>query len=174
MTEIVLVRRSPLPPPEEARVVLRHWLFDCIGGLNALHQKRWVRLVRWLLEVAEPGEYVTLKSEKKRSGPFHRRHMLIEARVFDAQERIPDFEQFRYWLKVGAGFVDWMAGPKGGVVPVPKSISYEKCEDDEMREFHESAIAFLRSEHAIKYLWPKLAAPLREQAINAVLDNFNE
>jgi len=28
-------------------------------------------------------------------------HMKIEQSVFDAQERFDDFEQFRYWLKLG-------------------------------------------------------------------------
>lgn len=173
MSEILLVKRADpdLTAPESA--VVRRVLFEAFGGLDDKSERRWRRFWNGLLR-AEPGEIATVQTARKRSGPFHRRHMLIESRVFDAQERIADFEQFRLWLKVGAGFVDWMAGPKGGVVPVPKSISYAECDEDTMREFHEAAIAFLRSQHAIAYLWPKLPALQREQAIEAVLQEFDE
>jgi hypothetical protein len=122
----------------------------------------------------EPGEMVDIKTHKARSGPFHRRHMLIETRVFEAQEKFTEFEQFRNWLKVGAGFCDWCVGPKGGVIPVPKSIAFDKLEEDEMREVHESMVAFLREAHAIKVLWPKLPASQRELSIEALLTEFNE
>lgn len=173
MSDIVLVKRAPLDLSERDSALVRSVLFDCIAGLGELHQKRWARFWNWFLK-AEPGEVAEIRTRRERHGKFHRRHMLIETRVFDAQERIKGFEQFRYWLKVGAGFVDWMAGPKGGVVPVPKSISYAECEEDEMREFHEAAIDFLRTEHAIAYLWPKLSVTHRRDAIDAVLDEFNE
>jgi hypothetical protein len=100
--------------------------------------------------------------------------MAMEQRVFEAQERITDFEQFRLWVKLGAGHVDWMAGPRGGVVPVPKSISYSKLDEDAMREFHEKVVEFLRSEHAIKYLWPKLPDANRDAAMHNLLSEFDE
>lgn len=71
-----------------------------------------------LLSSLEPGEFAIIEFVIPRSSPYHRRHMAIESAVFNAQERFDDFEQFRVWLKVGAGWVDWCAGPKGGAVPV--------------------------------------------------------
>ena len=100
--------------------------------------------------------------------------MVLETRVFQAQERIKSFEQFRLWLKLGSGFVDWMAGPRGGVVPVPRSISYKKCDEDAMRQFHDDAIEFLRTEHATRYLWPHLDAAAGESMIEAILGEFGE
>lgn len=100
--------------------------------------------------------------------------MVMETHVFRAQDRIKTFEQFRLWLKIGSGFVDWMAGPKGGVVPVPRSISYRKCDEDVMRQFHDDAIAFLRTAHATRYLWPHLNPAAGEQMIEAIFSEFDE
>lgn len=173
MPEIALVKRGPIVLDDRDNSAVRRVLFEMIGGLGEMHQKRWARFWSGFLR-AEPGEMVTITTTTKRSGPFHRRHMLIESRIFEAQERIPEFESFRLWLKIGAGFVDWMAGPKGGVVPVPKSISYSECEEGVMREFHENAIRFLREPHAIKFLWPKLPDAQRFDAMEALLAEFDE
>ena len=96
---------------------------------------------------------VDIKTHQARVGWYHRKHMALEQSVFEAQERFEDFESFRTWLKVGAAFVDWFPGPKGGVIPVPKSISYAKLEQGAMEQFHNDAVAFLRTEHAGKTLW---------------------
>lgn len=173
MADITLVRQHDVEIPEVERAAARKVLFGIVDGLGDRGKKQWRRFVNGLMRL-EPGEMVDIKTHKARSGPFHRRHMLIETRVFEAQERIAEFEQFRNWLKVGSGFCDWMAGAKGGVVPVPKSIAFDKLEEDEMREVHESMVAFLRMPHAIKYLWPKLPDSQRDLAIEAVLTEFNE
>ena len=174
MTDIVLVRQDAQPIPEADREAARRVLFGAIDGLSEQHRKSWRRIWSWFLNKAEPGEMLEIKTHRERSGPFHRRHMAMEQRVFDAQERIGDFEQFRLWLKLGAGHVDWLPGPKGGVFPVPKSISYARMGEDEMREFHDAVVVFLRTEHAAKYLWPKLPAADRVGAIEALLSEFGE
>ncbi|MES2346707.1 MAG: hypothetical protein V4641_03965 [Pseudomonadota bacterium] len=76
------------------------------------------------------------------------------------------------WLKVGSGFVDWMAGPTGGVFPVPKSISFDKCSEDKMRDFHDNVKAFLRTEHAAKYLFPDAPIFLAESGIEEILSRY--
>lgn len=173
MTEIVLVRQDRDVEASADREAARRFLLDHIDGMGELMRKRWRRFLGGLLRMA-PGEIATIKTRRTRSGPFHRRHMKIETRVFESQERIEDFESFRYWLKVGAGFVTWMPGPKGGVIPVPKSIAYDKLEDDEMREFHDAAMRFLRTPMAAKYLWPKLPDAQREAAMDLLLQEFDE
>jgi hypothetical protein len=173
MSEITLVRQQPTAATEEERAVTRNVLFGIIDGLGEVNRKRWRRFVNMLFRL-EPGEMATITTHKARSGQFHRRHMKIEMTVFEAQERIADFEDFRLWLKIGAGHVTWMAGPRGGVVPVPKSISYAKLEDGEMREFHDNAVAFLRGDHAIKYLWPKMPDAQRHAAMDALMNGFGE
>lgn len=90
------------------------------------------------------------------------------------QWRFEDFESFRTWLKVGASFVGWYPGPKGGVIPVPRSISYSKLEQGAMEQFHNDAVAFLRAEHAGKTLWKHLGDCQRIQMIETILGGFNE
>ena len=172
MTDITLVRQQAEPIAPADADAARRVLFGMVDGLGERGKKQWRRFIAGLIRL-EPGEMVEIKTHKERSGPFHRFHMALETRVFEAQERIAEFEDFRLWLKLGAGHVTWMPGPRGGVVPVPKSISYAKLEDDAMREFHDAAVAFLRTEHAAKYLWPKLPAAQRGEAIEAVLMEFD-
>lgn len=113
-------------------------------------------------------------THQERLGWFHRKHMAFESAVFEAQERFDDFDAFRAWLKTGSGFVIWYPGPKGGVIPVPKSISYAKLEQADMEAFHDSAVAFFRTAHAQKTLWPHLSAALASQVMEVVLTEFRE
>ncbi|MCA3183236.1 MAG: DUF1367 family protein [Cupriavidus sp.] len=171
MSEITLVRMPTAEISQPDREAARRVLFGAVDGLGEKGKKQWRRFVNGLFNL-EPGEMVEIITHKARSGPFHRFHMALEQRVFEAQERIEDFEQFRLWLKLGAGHVTWMPGARGGVFPVPKSISYAKLEEGEMREFHEAAVAFLLTPHAQRYLWPALKPDAVEEAVEAVLSEF--
>jgi hypothetical protein len=97
--------------------------------------------------------------------------MLVEQRIFEHQERFDNFEQFRCWLKVGAGHCDWVPGPKGGVFPVPKSISYSKMEQAEMEQFHRDMVDFVQTEHAGRTLWKHLSEAQRRDMIDTILQN---
>ena len=174
MAEITLVKQDPVQIPEADRDAARRVLFGSIDGLGEKGKKQWRRFVNGLFRL-EPGEMVSIKTHKARSGPFHRRHMALEQRVFEAQETFDNFDRgFRAWLKVGAGHCDWLPAPDGGLFPYPKSISYAEMEDDEMREFHEAAVAFLRTERAISTLWPHAPARDRDERIATILGSFNE
>jgi hypothetical protein len=109
-----------------------------------------------------------------RSGPFHRRHMKIEQTLFDAQERFTDFQMLRDWLKIGAAWVVWVPGAKGGIVPLPKSISYAKADEEEFRQFHSQVIEFLRGEHAAPYLWKHLGKEKSYEMMDSILEGFGE
>jgi len=172
MTEIVLVRTDTLPVSKEDAAAARKVLFGQIDGLSHAHKKSWRRLWNWFLKKAEPGEMVEIRTHRERLGWFHRKHMAMEQAVFDAQEKFDNFEQFRLWLKVGAGFVVWLAGPKGGVIPVPRSISYAKLEQDDMEKVHDDIVKFLRTEHAQKTLWRRLDASKRSDMAETILREF--
>ncbi len=172
MTEITLAKRTDAQPTPEQAQVLRTYLFDVIDGLSDEDQKSWRRFWNWIMR-AGTGEIFSIETWAPRHAGFHKMHMVMESKVFQAQDRIKSFEQFRLWLKMGAGFVDWMAGPKGGVVPVPRSISYKKCDEDVMRQFHQDALAFLRTEHAQRYLWKHLDPNQADQMMDIVLRSFS-
>lgn len=173
MAEIVLVRQPDIELTESDKAAARRVVFGIVDGMGEQHQRRWRRLWNRLMRL-EPGEMMTFISHLARSGPFHRRHMLILQRVFESQERFEDFEMMRYWLKVGSGWVVWAAGPSGGVVPIPRSVSYAKADEHDFQEFHAKVMGFLRGPHAARYLWPHLKGDTAYQMMDSVLSEMQE
>lgn len=173
MADITLVRQHDMQLPEDDKAAARRVLFGIVDGLGERGKKQWRRFVNGLMRL-EPGEMVEIKTHKARSGPFHRRHMVIETALFEAQERFEHFEQFRNWLKVGSGFCDWVPGGKGAVMPVPRSIAFDKLEEDEMRQVHADMVAFVRTDYACKTLWKHLSPTARIELIEGILSNFGE
>lgn len=173
MPEIVLVRQPDLEITEAEKEAARKVMFGLVDGLGERGRKQWRRLWNNLMRL-EPGEMVEVTTKQERVGPYHRKHMLMESRVFEAQERFDLFEPFRDWLKVGAGHCDWYPGPRGGIFPVPKSIAYSRLEQGAMEVFHDNAVAFLRTEHACRTLWPAASVTQRIELIEGILGGLNE
>ncbi|MNS80494.1 hypothetical protein D3C72_1141750 [compost metagenome] len=173
MAEITIVRQESVAISEQDAAAARRVVFGIVDGLGERGKRQWRRLWNSLMRL-EPGEMVEIKTIQPRMGWYHRKHMAMEQAVFEAQERFQDFESFRTWLKVGAGFVDWYPGPKGGVIPVPRSISYANLEQADMEQFHGDAVDFLRTEHAGKTLWKHLSTTQRIEMVESVLRSFGE
>ncbi|THJ32396.1 DUF1367 family protein [Lampropedia aestuarii] len=173
MAEIQLVRMPGVELSEADRLVMRRGIFEHIDGIGESNQKSWRRWWNRVLRL-EPGEVMEVRTHQERLGWYHRKHMALEQAVFQAQERFDVFKGFRDWIKVGAGHCDWYPGPKGGVFPVPKTISYSKLEQADMERFHDEAVAFLRTAHAGKTLWPHLTPAARIDMIEVILRGFNE
>ncbi|OWT69231.1 MULTISPECIES: DUF1367 family protein [unclassified Achromobacter] len=173
MADITLVRQQQAEIAEADREAARRAIFGVVDGLGDQGRKQWRRLWNSIFRL-EPGEMLEIRTHKERLGWYHRKHMALESKVFEAQERFKDFDAFRDWLKVGAGHVNWYPGPKGGVIPVPKPISYARLEQTDMEEFHAKAVEFLRQPYAIKTLWPAAPAHLAAAMIEDVLGKFGE
>jgi len=173
MSEIMLVRQPDTQLSEADRDAARRVFFGLVDGLGDRGRRQWRRLWNRLVKL-EPGDMMEIRTHQQRIGWYHRKHMALEQALFESQERFEDFESFRTWLKVGASFVDWYPGPKGGVIPVPRSISYSKLEQGEMEQFHANAVNFLRTEHAGKTLWKHLPPEARALMIETVLESFGE
>lgn len=173
MSEITLVRMGESAISEADKEAARRVLFGYVDGLGEQGKRQWRRFWNRLLKL-EPGEMVDIKTHQERIGWYHRKHMALEQAIYESQERFEDFDAFRVWLKVGSGFVDWFPGPKGGVIPVPRSISYAKLEQLEMEKVHADMVQFVRQPHAIKTLWPHLDEATREEMIESVLGGFGE
>lgn len=171
MPEILLCRQDSGPIADADREAVRRVVFGVVDGLGDAEQKRWRRFWSWLLKL-EPGEVVRVSTLMERSSPYHRRHFSLIQNLFNAQERFTDVEMMRYWLKVGAGWVTWAAGPKGGVVPIPRSVSYRKADQLEFEEFHSKVIDFLISGHAAAYLWPHLKGGAADDAMLSVVEPY--
>ncbi|WP_019573333.1 DUF1367 family protein [Curvibacter lanceolatus] len=173
MADITLVRQHGVELTEADKEAARRVMFGFVDGLGEKGRRQWRGFWSRLLRL-EPGEMVEVKTHQSRLGWYHRKHMALEQAVFEAQEKFEDFEAFRTWLKVGSGFVDWHPGPKGGVIPVPKSISYSNLEQGEMEEFHLAAVQFLRHECAGRTLWKHLKPVQRIEMIESILGEFRE
>jgi hypothetical protein len=169
--KITLCRTDQALPTnlESARALL----FGALDGFNRDDKRAWRKFWARLFKL-EPGEMAVAEMVFPRSGPFHRRHMAIEQSVFDAQERFENFESLRNWMKIGAGHCEWVPGPKGAVVPIPKSISYASIDDEEFRVFHDNTVAFLRGGHAANVLWPHLKGPRAAEMMEVILKGFGE
>jgi hypothetical protein len=173
MTKLTICRTNIEMPTGNALEVVRTFLFGAIDGACKDDRKAWRHFWKRVIKM-EPGEMALVEMVFPRSGPFHRRHMKIEQTLFDAQERFKDFDMFRDWLKIGAAWVVWVPGAKGGIVPLPKSISYAKADEEEFRQFHLQVMDFLRDEHAAPYLWRHLKGDEPHEMMSAILSGFGE
>lgn len=153
--------------------VVSFFLFKCFTGFMTDDTKRWHHYWKRMIEL-EDGEMVEFEITHPRHSMFHRRHMKIERNVFNAQDKFTDFEVFRDWTKVGAAWVIWCAGPTGGVVPIPKSVSYKKADEAQFRTYHAQVIEFYRGPHASIFLWKHLGVAGSAQMMDAVLKEFDE
>jgi len=171
MTQIVLTKRTDIEPTEAQRQVLRECLFEMVDGQAEQDQKAWRRFWNSIWNLGS-GEFFSVETLIPRFGPVHRKQMKLEGEVFKNQERFKDRETFRLWLKVGSGWVIWCSGPKGGVFPVPKSISYKKCDEGDFQIYRDGVLEFFRTHHAQKYLWPYASAQVAEQSMEAILCLF--
>jgi len=172
MSRFTIHRTGAALPDERGLEGARSLLFKALDGFGQDDKQAWRRLWKKLISL-EPGEMMEVSMVFPRSGPFHRRHMALEQRVFDAQEKFEDFEAFRTWLKIGAGWVVWAPGEAGALTPVPKSISYASADEQEFRQYHEAVVRFLRGPHAAVFLWPHLEDKAIAQ-IDYIMGSFGE
>lgn len=172
MSRITMVRTDQPIPAENDLGAVRSFLFGVVDGAGKDDRSAWQRF--WSkVKRLEPGEVFDFEIIFPRLGAYHRRHMAIEQAVFDAQDRFSDFEMFRDWLKIGSAWVVWVPGPKGGIVPLPRSISYRKADQADFEKYHRQVMNFLRGEHAAPYLWRHLGDKSHDM-IEAILEGFNE
>lgn len=122
MSRVTIIRTAEAFPCESILEHIRRFLFGLFDGWNDSDKKGWRKIWKRLSSL-EPGEFAVIEFIIPRSLPFHKRHFAILSAVFDGQERFGDFDMFRDWVTVGAGWVEWCAGSNGGVVPIPKSMA---------------------------------------------------
>lgn len=171
VSQALIMRDRSIAITDVERAAANKVMTSGLRGIDDKNHKRWTKFLRHVFGL-EDGEIAQVGTKIPRSGPFHRFHMAIEQAVFNAQERFTEFEQFRNWMKIGAGHVTWVPGAKGGIVPLPKSISYADLEESEAREFHDAMVAFLRGPHAAPYLWRHLPVDQAAAMVEAVLSGF--
>jgi hypothetical protein len=125
---------------------------------------------RAAVDALEIGETLQFDYKVPRAPKFHRLHFagLIHP-LFEAQEQFADETQLRKWLEVGAGHCDFVPGPKGQMVALPRSIDYASLDDVEFGEVHEACKDFMCSEHCRRFLWPHLPSDMTSKTIETIL-----
>lgn len=142
-----------------------------LAGIDEKNDRAYGRF-RKKLENMRPGDTLAFDFKLPRSPKFHRLHFAFLGALFDTQEVFDEPERMRKWLETGAGHCDFMPGPDGSLVALPKSIAYEALDDTAFHDVHEGIKAFLRSPMAYRFLWPHLNDEGREQMVEAVLVEF--
>ncbi len=170
--EIAIVKQTDARLPEHDAAVVRRFLFEYLDGYIDKDRKAWRSWWRAVADAVE-GEYFTISIKRQRSGPFHRLVMVVLSTVFKGQERFEDFRIFRAWCKIGAGFVEYMPDLTGAMVAHPKSQSFDDCSEEEVRQFFDDVMAFLRSGVCHRTLWPHLSPEGAEQGMEAILIQFD-
>jgi len=171
MSEMLLCKQSDIELTEHQREVLRDCLFGLIDGQAEEDKKAWRRFWNTIWRMGS-GEFFSIATLIPRYLPIHKKQMKLEGEIFKNQERIKDREAFRLWLKVGSGWIFWAQGPKGGVFPVPKSISFAKCDEGDFSIYRDGVLEFLRTPHAQKYLWPAASPIVAQASMESILAQF--
>lgn len=144
------------------------------GKLAGIDEKQDRAYARFRAKIARlrPGETLSFSFSLPRSPQMHRYHFALLRAVFESQEVFDDDDEMRKWIEVGSGFCSFLPGPDGQLVAVPKSIAWEKLEESDFREHHLKVVAFLRTPHCYRYLWPALNDSGRELVVETILMEF--
>lgn len=143
------------------------------------NDRKWLGRWRGVCAELEPGELLSFDFKLPGSRKFHNLCMRLKRDVFEAQEKFGDFEQFRKWLYVGAGHVDWVVGPKGGVICLPGTFSDdikigEATGDEAKRVVFEMIKAWLRTGEPGARLWKHLDEAQRAEMVEVLLAPYEE
>lgn len=173
MAEITIQRTDEPAPTEAEKAALRRVLFGVVKGASQDDAKAWNRFWKRLFQL-EPGELCMLDLILPRIGPFHRRWMVFETALFESQERFDNRDTMRDWIKIASGFCEWCPGAKGGVVPIPRSVSYRKADQLLFEKFVDGAVEFCKTEHFAKFLWKHASAESRDALQAELIGEYEE
>lgn len=120
----------------------------------------------------QPGETMALSWKEPRSPGFHRIFFARLGGLFHMQEQFDDEERLRAWLIVGAGECDFVPGPTGRMVALPKSIAWEKLDEVEFERLVKKVDEFLWTDHAQRFLWPHLTSQQTNEMIETLRREF--
>lgn len=139
-----------------------------LGERNRRAFAQWLQMVKGL----EVGETVRFSWKEPRNPKFHALFFVFIGELFDQQEQFVDDTSLRAWLTVGAGYAEFVPGPTGRMVAMPKSIAWENMDEGEFRLLVAAVWAFMRTEHAQGFLWPTTPPAVRSEAVERLLEGF--
>lgn len=126
-----------------------------LEGFGEKGRRAWAKFTK-IVKGLEAGETLQFAWKMPRSPQHHRFFFARIQALLDRQETFTDFDHFLIFLKVGAGFVEFMPGPDGMLVAVPKSIAWHLLDEQEFCEARRLVWDFLWTRPAQVALWPHL------------------
>lgn len=142
-----------------------------LDGLTDQDRRAWRRFTKKTKEL-EIGEFFSFDHWFPRNAALHKLHFKVVGTLFDAQEQFADPDALRGWLYVGAGYCDFLPGPTGRMVAIPKSVKWSKIDDADFEALHRKVVDFVRSEHARGFLWPHLDEAKTYETVEILLQEF--
>ncbi len=139
-----------------SRVVLVKDDTGKLAGLGEKGTRAWAKFRR-RIDAMACGETLEFEWREPRSPQHHRLFFAQVNSLFDAQEQFQDADRLRQWLTVGAGYCDFVPGPGGRMVALPKSINWAAMDQVEFGELHAAVLAFMWTQQARRFLWPQLS-----------------
>jgi len=131
-----------------------------LDGFGDRGRRAWAKF-RKIITDLEVGETMGFSYQLPRSPQHHRFFFARMQALLDRQEAFADLDHLLIFLKVGAGFVEFMPGPGGQLVAIPKSIAWERLEEQDFIEVKRQIWDFLWTDVAQTSLWPDLSAMQR-------------
>lgn len=74
---------------------------------------------------------------------FHRKYFALLGVARDMADTELNAEQFRAYVTCGAGYCDFITDREGGVVAVPKSISFASMDDSAFERLYNDTVSFI-------------------------------
>jgi len=141
-----------------------------LEGISERDQKAWTVFVFKTKNLGDGS--LSFQYCLPRSGPFHRRFFKMLATLFESQDAFTDFDMFRTWLTVGAGYAQFLPDHNGEMIAFPKSIAYEKLDQVEFKEIADKVFDYAQSEHARLIMWPHMSPGVSGNMIAALFGEF--
>jgi len=156
-----------------AKIALRANDVGKLEGLTPADNRAYERFKRKLAGLSV-GETISFEYRFPRSPKFHRFHFAMLGALFDNQEQFANADDMRKWVEIGAGHCQFVPGPKGRLVALPLSISYDSLDDTQFYEHHTAVVAFLRTQHATRFLWPDVDDATALAGMEIILREFDQ
>lgn len=127
----------------------------------------WLKFRR-KLEAMKPGDWLRLEWVRPRNPKHHRKFFALLHVISENSETYDTTEKALVALKLVTGHFDLVVDPKSGqIVQVPKSISYERMDQDEFERFYSQAI-----DAVLQYILPQMDKALMDRLVDMVIQGW--
>lgn len=111
-----------------------------LRGFGEDNDRAYKRFKAWLKRM-EPGEFFTFSYKRQRNIKFHRKFFALVTFVAENSDTYDNKEKALVAIKLAAGHCDFLPDPKGGgLIAVPRSISFTEMDQDQFDAFYEAAV----------------------------------